>query len=140
MDKTLSVLGKNIQLSFTEHKIKLTNDEELEALVASDPEVSTDTLVAAIKNEYHQAIGRDINIRNSSMTVEIWGHIYAENFLTVIKSLPMFGLIDGLAEKLREHCEVIDIGEPGHDSNRFVWDSLSSFKSTIAGFLPKKSS
>jgi hypothetical protein len=139
MDKTLSVLGKNIQLSFNEHKIKLVNDEQLESLVASNPETSTDTLVTAIKNEFKQAIGRDINISNSSMAVEIWGHIYTENFLTVIKSLPMFGLIDGLAEKLREHCEIIDMGESGHDSNRFVWDSLSSFKSTIANFLPKKS-
>ena len=139
MDKILSVLGKNIQLSFTQHKIKLANDDQLETLVAIDPEISTDTLVTSIKNEYKQAIGKDIDISNASMAVEIWGHIYAENFLTVIKSLPMFGLIDGLAEKLREHCEVIDMGESGHDNNRFVWDSLSSFKSTIANFLPKKS-
>lgn len=138
MDKTISVLGKNIQLTFTQHKIKLTNNEDLESLVATNPETSTDALVTAIKSEYRQAIGKDIDISNSSMAVEIWGHIYAENFLTVIKSLPMFGLVDGLAEKLREHCEVIDMGESGHDSNRFVWDGLSSFKSTIANFLQKK--
>lgn len=138
MDKTISVLGKNIQLTFTQHKIKLVNDNELESLIATNPETSTEALVTAIKNDYKQTIGKDIDISNASMAVEIWGHVYAENFFTAIQAIPMLGFLDGLADKLKGHCEVIDMGESGHDSNRFVWDGLSSFKSSIAKLLPKK--
>jgi len=140
MDKLLAIRGKNIQLAITQHKIKIANDLQLEALLAFDTETATDELVAAIKKEFRQLNNRELNISNTSMAVEIWGHVYSDNFANAIKSIPMFDLFDGIAEKIIEHCEVIDIGESGHDNNRFIWDRLASFKTMIANLLPKKSS
>lgn len=137
MDKLISINGKNIQIAFTQHKIKLTNDAQLAALLASNTEASTDALVTAIKQEFKSAHGKDIDISDASMAVEIWGHVYTESFAAAIKSLSLFGFIDSLADKVIDKCEVIDMGESGRDNNRFVWDTLAKFKSKIAGLLPK---
>lgn len=137
MPQTISVRGKNIQLEIATHKIKLTNDDQLSQLLKSDTESATDELVNTLKVTFKQQMQRDIDISNNSMAVEIWGHVYSEKFLVIVKSLPTFGLLDGIAEKLIEHCEVIDMGESRHDNNRFVWNGLSYFKSEIARLLPK---
>jgi len=71
--------------------------------------------------------------------VEIWGHVYAEDFAAAIKQLSTLSFIDNIAEKIIDHCEIIDIGEAGHDNNRFIWDRLASFKSMIAKLLPAAS-
>ncbi|MEP7318191.1 MAG: hypothetical protein ABI921_05610 [Panacibacter sp.] len=137
MVTTLSVQGTNIQLDLREHKVKVTNNDDLRTLLAHQTEAATDVLVAAIKQEFKKQFNRELNISSASMSVEIWGHIYTEHFATAIKYLAKLRLIDNIADKVVDHCEVIDIGESGHDTNRFVWDGLSSFKGMIAGLLPK---
>ncbi len=137
MDKVISLNGKNILVTLTQHKVKLTNDAQLTALLANNTEASTDALVAAIKQEFRNIHGKDIDISNASMAVEIWGHVYTESFAAAIKSLSSFGFIDSIADKVIDKCEVIDMGESGRDNNRFVWDTLAKFKSKIAGLLPK---
>ena len=129
MNKIISVQGKNLQLEIAQHKVKLTNNGELAALLACNTEAATDELVVALKTAFLQ--------QNNSITVEIWGHMYAENFAAAVKSLSPFSFVDSLADKIIGHCVVINIGEPGHDKNRFIWDSLASFKSNIAALLPK---
>lgn len=71
------------------------------------------------------------------MAVEIWGHVFAEKFADAIKKITSVKLVDELAEKIIEHCEVVNIGEKGHDSNRIVWDTLAPFKPEIAAMLLK---
>jgi len=137
MDTTLSVRGKNIQITFTQHKVKLTNNDQLAALLANNTEAATDELVAAIKTAFQRQNNRELDISNASMAVEIWGHVYAESFAAAVKSLSPFGFVDSLADKIIGHCAVIDMGEPGRDNNRFIWDRLASFKSNIAGLLPE---
>jgi hypothetical protein len=140
MDKQLAIRGKNIQLAITQHKIKLVNDLQLEALLAFDTESATEELVEAIRKAFQEQNNRDIHISDASMAVEIWGHVYTDNFANAIKSISLFDLFDSIAEKIIKHCEVIDIGEAGHDNNRFIWDRLASFKNMIVTLLPKKSS
>jgi hypothetical protein len=137
MDKVISLSGKNIQITLTQHKVKLTNDAQLAALLADNTEASTDALVKAIKQEFRNVHNKEIDISDASMAVEIWGHVYTENFAAAVKSLSSLGFLDSIADKIIDKCEVIDMGESGRDNNRFVWDTLSKFKSKIAGLLPK---
>ncbi len=65
------------------------------------------------------------------MAVEIWAHVYAEKFAEAVKNFSSINFVDKIAEKILHHAEIIDIGEKGHDDNRFVWDSLAVFKSAI---------
>ena len=44
-------------------------------------------------------------------------------------------VVDELADKIRMHWEVINIGEKDHDHNRFIWDGLAVFKRAIAAIL-----
>lgn len=137
MEKELQVLGRNIKVAMTQHKIKLVNDTELAALLAQQTEAATDALVTAMKTSFREQNGKEFDVSDHSVAVEIWGHVYAESFAEAVKSLSPFGFIDTLADKVIGHCEVIDIGETGRDSNRFIWDRLASFKSNIAALLPK---
>ncbi len=135
MPDMLTLHGKNIQLEFTQHKVKLTNDDQLRALLSSNTEATTDAIVTGILNEFKKRNNRDLDIKAASMAVEIWGHVYTEKFATAIKYLSSISIISGIANKIVEHCEVIDMGESGHDNNRFVWDTLAPFKSMIAKLL-----
>ena len=135
MQTILKLHEKNIELELTQHKVKITNNDQLNALLATGTEAATDALVAAIKQEFKKSNNREIDISSASMAVEIWGHVYTEKFATAIKYLSRLSLIDGIADKIVEHCEVIDIGESGRDNNRFVWDTLAPFKSMIAKLL-----
>jgi len=135
MPITINVQGKNIEMELTQHKVKLTNNDQLNALLATNTEASTDALVAVIKQEFKKNNNREIDISSDSMAVEIWGHVYTEKFATAIKYLSRLSIIDGIAEKIVDHCEVIDMGEAGRDNNRFVWDTLAPFKSMIAKLL-----
>src|SRR4051812_47049918 len=137
METTISVQGKNIQLEIGEHKIKLPINTDLTDLLANNTEASTDALVTAIKAAFNKQNNREIEVSNNSMAVEIWGHVYTESFANAVKSISTFKIIDGVLSKIIAHCEVIDIGEPGHDKNRFVWDMLAHFKSDIGSLLPK---
>jgi len=139
MDKIILVQGKNIQLTFTQHKVKLANNDQLAALLAHQTVAATDELIKSIKKEFQIINDKELNISDASMAVEIWGHVYAEDFAAAIKQLSTLSFIDNIAEKIIDHCEIIDIGEAGHDSNRFIWDRLASFKSMIAKLLPAAS-
>ena len=137
MYKSISIRNKNVSVRFHERRIGIISDEQLLSVVTEMPEAATDELVSAIKKEYHNKFNKDFEVADASMAVEIWGHVYAESFAAAIKSLSPFGFVDSLADKVIGHCEVIDMGESGRDNNRFIWDRLASFKSSIAGLLPK---
>lgn len=137
MYKVISVQGKSLQLEIAQHKVKLANNEQLASLLEHNTEAATDELVTAIKTAFLQQNNREFDISNNSIAVEIWGHVYTENFAEAIKSLSPFSFIDSLADKIIGHCEIINIGESGHDNNRFIWNSLAAFKSNIAALLPK---
>ena len=137
MYSSVSAKDKNISVQFHENMIDILSDNQLFELVTQMPEAATDELVSAIKKEYHIQFNRDYSVSDPSMAVEIWGHVFAEEFADAVKKITSVKLVDELAEKIAEHCEVINIGEKGHDYNRIVWDMLAPFKSEIAAALLK---
>ena len=133
MDITVTVRGKSLQVCIQPHIIRITNDDELTALLAHDKEAATKELITAIKVRYQKEFGSRLKVSDKSMAVEIWAHVYVEKFAKAIVSLKV---IRKLANAIIRHCEIIDIGEWGHDQNRFVWNALSVFKPVIAALLP----
>lgn len=138
MKKTVTLDGKNITVDLEEFVIRIYNDDDLQALLAHNTEAITGELIKNIKAEFYKLNKKEFEIPAASIAVEIWGHVYADKFFEAVKSFSSIGVIDKLAEKFLVHCERIDIGEQGHDDNRFVWDMLAPFKSAIAKLLPGK--
>ncbi|HVZ96054.1 MAG TPA: hypothetical protein VG847_04210 [Chitinophagaceae bacterium] len=138
MKTTICVRDTRLELEMEEFALHLTINHNLRALLARDTEAATDEVVAAMKAAYHQAYSKNFTVSDASMAVEIWAHIYVEKFAIAIRSLNLFDWADKLANIAIGHAEVIDIGEEGHDNNRFIWNGLSVFRKAIAAFLPTK--
>ena len=101
-------------------------------------QASTDALIILIKKKYTELFNADFKVSDASMAIEIWAHVYVEIFFEAIKSLLSFKLINKIAGKIIGHCKEIDIGEPGHDYNRFVWNELVIFKPLIVNLFFKR--
>jgi hypothetical protein len=132
---SINVRNKNISTQLQVNRINILSDEQLMALVTEMPRAATDELVSAIKKEYQVRFNEDFDVSDASMAVEIWGHVFAGKFADKIKKIAPVKLVKSLAEKIRSHSEVINIGRKGHDRNRFVWDWLAPFKPAIAAIL-----
>jgi len=135
MYRSISVRNKNISVELKENNIAIISDEQLLSLINEMPEAATDELVSAIKKEFHTLFNKEFGVKDASIAVEIWGHVFAEKFASTVKSISDIKPVDALAEKICLHCEVINIGEKHHDNNRFIWDCLAPFKQIIASML-----
>ena len=135
MHTSVSVRGKNIDTQLNLHAIRIWNNDELSNLLSENSEAATDELTVHIHTEYLKLFDTEFKVSNASIAVEIWAHVYAEKFAEAVKSFSEIEFIDKIADKIIYHAEIIDIGEKGHDNNRFIWDGLAVFKSAIAGLL-----
>jgi hypothetical protein len=135
MNTSVLVHGKEITLQLKQYAIRIFNNEALSAMLEQNAETATEELITCVKEEYFKLFNSDFKVSNASMAIEIWAHVYAEKFAEAVKDFYFINFIDKIAEKILHHAEIIDIGEQGHDENRFVWNSLAGFKSVIAGLL-----
>ena len=136
MDKIIVVRGWQIPVKFVKHALRITNNNQLSGLLAHDTEAATDELVTALKQQYESLFDTSLLVSDTSLAVEIWGHVYVDKFFDIVKKVSTFTVIDKVADKIKHYCDIIDVGEKKHDENRFVWDGLSPFKSMIAKLLP----
>ncbi len=135
MNTSVLINNKSISLQLNLHAIKIFNSDALSAILAENTEATTQKLIDSIKKKYFKLFNTNFEVSDNSIAVEIWAHIYAEKFAEAVKDFSSVNFIDKAAEKIMHHAEVIDIGERGHDDNRFVWDALAVFKPAIAGLL-----
>jgi hypothetical protein len=138
VNTSVLINNQSISLQLNLHAIKIFNSDALSSILAQNTEATTQKLVDSVKTEYLKLFNVDFDVSDNSMAVEIWAHIYAEKFAEAVKNFSSISFVDKIAEKIMQHTEVIDIGERGHDDNRFVWDGLAVFKSAIAGLLFSK--
>lgn len=89
-----------------------------------------------MKVYFKASFNKDLDISTNSLGVEIVGHIMAAGFAPVLKSIrnPLTGLqlisdsiIESVASIVNSRISWIDCGVKDQDSNRFVWDALSTF-------------
>ncbi len=136
MKITITIGNKNIEVQFSRHAVRIVNNNELTGLLTQNAKEATYVLIAAIKQKFRKQFQTDFHVSDASVAVEIWGHVYAGKWAVWMKSHSSVALIHKAAKKIIFHCDTIDIGETGHDSNRFVWDGLSHVASLLARLLP----
>ena len=135
MKKDIIIRDKTITVLFHYNSIGIISNEGIFELVKKLPEDAMEEFISVVKKEYYDNYNKDFDVSDDSITIEIWGHVFAEQFADAIKSLTNIKLIDNLAEKINAHCAIINIGEREHDNNRFVWDGLAAFKPAIKALL-----
>lgn len=128
----LLIKNYSISVQVNQHAIKIFNDDGLTALLQHNTNTSTKELISCIKQRYFEFVNVDFKVSNASMAVEIWAHVYVEKMAESIQRKFPLKIIRKLTDKIIDHCKEIDIGEWGHDYNRFVWDVLAVFKPVIA--------
>ena len=132
----IHVQGRQIEVQLVPHAVRITTDKELADLLRNNVKTYTAELASSIKSEYQKKFNSEFKVSNRSMSVEIWGHAYADQMAKWIQKFSRLKLINKFTDKIIFHAKLIDIGERGHDSNRIVWDCLGPFLSLIAFFLP----
>ena len=128
MNIIIPVYNKNISVRFSQHAIKIFNDAELTALLQQNIKISTDAFIILIKKKYLELFNTDFKVSDASMAIEIWAHVYMQQSAEELRSCASLKLINTITAKIIYHCKEIDIGETGHDDNRFVWNWLAVFK------------
>jgi hypothetical protein len=127
--------GFPLKVTFRHKSIHIPNTEELKTFLSKKTESRTTELIAMIKRDYLLIHHEAIDISDESMAVEIWAHLFAQNFQPVLGRLADFTITEWLAERLLKSAENIDLGESSVDNNRKYWDWLSSHKDFILSIL-----
>lgn len=89
-----------------------------------------------VKVYFKASFDKDLDISTNSLGVEIVGHIMAVGFAPALKAIrnPLTGMqmipdsvIESVEDIVNSRIDWIDCGVKGQDSNRWVWDILSTF-------------
>lgn len=142
IEKTYQLAGCCISIKYRKQLISIAQLHELLIYLNTATAQRSDELAILIKEDHKNLFGSPLNISTRSIVVEIWGHVFAGQVAKLLKRILPFRPINKLANFVINRCDVIDCGEKGIDTNRWVWDFLSVFK-PILGLglrlcLPKK--
>lgn len=125
-----------ITVKYTPKMVQITCDSNLKSYLKEKGNGAV-KLAAHILDQYEKAQGAPLKISIDSLAIEILGHTYTDTFSAALavfdKQLPssLRRPLDRLADQIQHHTEIIDCGEAEVDSNRWVWDTLSKYKSII---------
>lgn len=125
-----------IQVVFEEGIIRITNNAYLWMLFDEDIIGRTVLLVHAIKRDYHAYYGKPLAIKDKSLGLEIWGHLYYEVFILSVCKLLRLNKYARRVKNLLKSAQIIDCGERNKDSNRRLWDILAPIHNFIGRFFP----
>lgn len=124
-----------------EKLVRVKNDENLITFL-NEEGIGSMELAKVMKEFYFRQIGRELNISEKSLAIEILGHVYFGEFTEKLKHIPFVKNEDSkyiqFVESFRVRMDVIDCGERDIDSNRFVWDDLVPFSKLIFTISGKK--
>ena len=137
MAKTYQLRNCRIKVRLDKGLIRIFSDKGLWCYLDREVKVRTLELVKVIKADHKNAFNTPLNISDNSLVVEIWAHVYSDYFGLLVKRNLKIKWIQNLLQKGIERAEIIDCGEKNLDTNRWVWDLFSHFKSIISVFLPK---
>lgn len=74
---------------------------------------------------YSTVYGKQIDIRTTSLALEIVGHVYPGDLFKILNQLPLPSAVKNKLDSLITSTSVVDCGESNLDSNRWVWDVLT---------------
>ncbi|MER1985871.1 MAG: hypothetical protein ABS948_08275 [Solibacillus sp.] len=114
-----------LAVAYEQGVVRINNDAVLKQLL--DTESQSSMLAAkAIKAMYKSKMDETLDISDTSLAIEILGHVYPDRIGKAIKNIPLPALLKNSIDKVLERTTVIDCGESGKDSNRWVWDALAT--------------
>ena len=131
----------NIGIRCTDKLVQVINDEHLVDFLNQDG-VGSMELAEVMRDMYREQIGRELQISQKSLAIELLGHVFFGEFVQKLENLPFSRKKDSgyqqFLESLRVRMDVIDCGERSIDSNRFIWDDLVPFAKIIFGISGKR--
>lgn len=137
-EKIYELSGHKLLVIFDEKLVRIKKPKALQKFLSSAIDNRSEVLVNYIKQDYFLLMGKELDITNDSLIIEIWGHVYASYFARAMKNLIKLQLVENAADFVINRSDTIDCGESEVDSNRKIWDVLANFKGIILTFLPKK--
>lgn len=137
MEKKYELIGHQLLVVFHHKMIQIKHPKSLKKFLSADIELRSEQLVNYIKQDYFNFFGKELDINNDSIIIEIWGHVFASYIAKAVKNLVSLKLIEKAADFVLKKSDIIDCGESDVDLNRNFWDLLSNFKRPIITFLPK---
>lgn len=138
MDKIYELAGNKIKVGLEPQLIRVYSNAELWAYLDGKANARFELMVNTIKADYEQHFGKTLAISNASLIVEILVHVYCDYLGLSFNRMVQIKWIQALVKKLLKRAEVVDCGEKGVDSNRWVWDLLANCKSILIRIFPKK--
>ncbi|PWS29127.1 hypothetical protein DHW03_04695 [Pedobacter yonginense] len=138
MNQLYELEGCTIKVDIEPKLIRVYGNAELWRFLDGAPSLRFDVLIDTIKKDYENHLGKPLMITNDSLIVEIVAHVYCDYIGLIFNRLVKISLIQRLVTKLLKRAEIVDCGEKGVDSNRWLWDYLARYKLQIVKLLPKK--
>lgn len=118
----VDVLGQTVQIACKPGVVSIQNDDALTRILKE--QAGAEAVAKAAKTLYEKQFGQKLDIATGSLHTEILGHVYPDRIMKVLDQLKLPAFADKGIEKVLERTAVIDCGESGKDSNRFIWDLL----------------
>lgn len=137
MEKVYELNGYKLLVVFEDKLVRIKKPKALQKFLSEDIDLRSIVLVNYIKQDYFIFIGKELEIENNSLIIEIWAHVYASYFAKAMKNLINLKLVEKAADFIINRSDTIDCGENDVDSNRKFWDIIAKFKGLILNFLPK---
>lgn len=122
----------NIGLHCREHFVLVDLDDNLKSFLDEEG-IGSMELADYMKKFYSESMGKELEVSQKSLAIEVLGHVYVDHMCNVINRTPIGKTSKGqkLIEWLKLHMDIIDCGEKPYDTNRFVWDALVPFSTMI---------
>jgi hypothetical protein len=137
MDKVYELEEHKIKVGLELQLIRVYSNAELWKYLDGKANTRFELMVNTIKTDYAQQFSKALAISNDSLIVEILVHVYCDYLGLSFNRIVKIKWIQNLVKKLLKRAEVVDCGEKGVDSNRWVWDLLAGSKSFFIRILPK---
>jgi len=137
MERAYNLHDHKIKVTLEPQLVRVYSDKPLWTFLKADLSSRFETLAKTIKDDYLGIFGKELQISNDSLIVEILVHVYCDYLGLYFNKVVRIKFIQTIVKKLLERAEVVDCGERSVDSNRWVWDALARFKRPLIKFLPK---
>lgn len=109
----MQIILSGVTIDMELHAIHIHNDKALWQFLDKGPEQHTEQLVAGILQAYEAQYRCKLEIAPDSLVVEIWGHVYVDQFADYIARLTDLNLVKKLLYPVQKYCAVIDCGGKG---------------------------
>lgn len=116
--KVNASIPSNISIRTSPQAVHIDNTIALKEFINNNQFTNATSVTNSAKGLYFKTYNLQIDISNTSMSVEILGHIYPDEFAEYLPK--------SLKDKIKTHTQVIDSGEKSVDSDRWVWDSIAA--------------